>query len=199
MSVSQSSQGSIPDGPLERPHNPSLSTTQALVPLLAVGALSLTIGLLPYAVVRRQLVQQRRLISELHADIKTGNCFIAELTKSHEVDQATRRLHEQNLQVELHSSLQSVEEKYQSAVLAQERDMRTLKEELAKSTVKTEELEDLITVVGNRVAKAAALIEEEQVKKGEPSGFTVKNMRELAQYLQSWRRGKSVDTQKKNS
>ncbi|CAG7848452.1 SubName: Full=Uncharacterized protein {ECO:0000313/EMBL:CCA71216.1} [Serendipita indica DSM 11827] len=164
MSVSQSSQGSIPDGPLERPHNPSLSTTQALVPLLAVGALSLTIGLLPYAVVRRQLVQQRRLISELHADIKTGNCFIAELTKSHEVDQATRRLHEQNLQVELHSSLQSVEEKYQSAVLAQERDMRTLKEELAKSTVKTEELEDLITVVGNRVAKAAALIEEEQVK-----------------------------------
>ena len=146
MSASQSNEGTI-SGPLERrrldgPYQRPISPTQALVPLLAVAALSLTVGLLPYAALRRQLSQQRRLISELHADVRTGNRMVAELTKSHEVEKAAHRLHEQKLQMNLQSSLQSLEGKYQSATLTQEQDVHTLRDQVAKSTIKVENLEE---------------------------------------------------------
>ncbi|KAG9057375.1 hypothetical protein FS842_007076 [Serendipita sp. 407] len=169
---------------------------KVLGPLLLITSVGLAAGLVPYVVVRRHIMHNRRILSEIQGEVSRCNSRLKEMMSRAEVETAARQLHEQKLGAELDLRLKHLEATYHGFATNsnhQNTSLHELKSQLEAVNIRCQEAENLVEDVGKHVGEVvgqfAAFIEEEQLKRGEAdkNGF-VRRMRALALMFQSWRR-----------
>ncbi|PVG03611.1 hypothetical protein CPB86DRAFT_748946 [Serendipita vermifera] len=176
------------------------SSLSVLPPLMVISAVSVALGLLPYIRLRRHILHQTQNLNEIRSAIHLGNRQLADFIRAGEATTAAHRLREQQQHAEFQVRLQGLEQKYQSAyanVKAQEDTIRSLEGGLVESNAKAQALERLLEDVGDQMGaalgQAAAFIEEEQRKNGEPdhskSTHALKKIRELGLLLHRLKAG----------